>query len=109
MEHGNFETLRKAGGYIQSLDIMTKGKDKDATQTQRPDAETELEKQTSRVVAESENLGQTSDLAVWKYYISSLGWLRIAMFGFYLALDNGFAVFSCKHQVFGCASEFIQN
>ncbi len=115
LEYGNFEQLRSSAGYVQRLVEVTApaggsvgggggsnrdnphdfGNDKDEFEAHVQLVENEQQPATTAVVDDTENLRQTSDLAVWKYYAASLGWLRLATLAFFWATDSGFATFRC--------------
>ncbi|PYH92309.1 multidrug resistance-associated protein [Aspergillus ellipticus CBS 707.79] len=96
LEQGSYNQLRsQSGGYIQRLSISL-GQVNEAEGT---------EDNSNRPVESSEESGpvsepippnggrQTTDLAVYKYYFSALGWLRISVLVFFLVVQAGIGGF----------------
>lgn len=89
-EQGSYATLLESGGYVQNLTVVAKSES-----SERDD---ELDAQSSpapiyqeleAIVDEVAELNrQTGELVVYKYYLSSIGWLFVAVYGF-LAVVHG--------------------
>lgn len=87
MEQGSFESLRNAGGYVQSLAARVKSEDTITPAEKNPDASAKpvLFKPDDEEEIEELNR-QTGDFAVYKYYFSSIGWVASILFFAFILL-----------------------
>jgi ATP-binding cassette, subfamily C (CFTR/MRP), member 1 len=95
-EQGSFEQLRNAGGYVQSLDVVAKMRKQEEADDSSSGTESTGEKAVAPVAEEPDDMGKTTDRAVWKYYLSSLGWWRIIILLLLLVIDQTFEILSCE-------------
>lgn len=49
---------------------------------------------------------QTGDLSVYKYYLSSLGWLSTLAFGSFVAANSVFGTVQCRHLAAAVSSAY---
>ncbi|KAI1838945.1 hypothetical protein DTO027I6_3367 [Penicillium roqueforti] len=92
-EQGTFsQLLSHAGGYINRLGIqpeqIEKGKMQDDIPTGLPETSEVI---TSRLStpASIDECRQTTDIAVYKYYLSAMGWFRVFVLSFLLVVNGG--------------------
>jgi ATP-binding cassette subfamily C (CFTR/MRP) protein 1 len=85
-EQGSFESLRNAGGYVQSLAARIKSEDTITVTKKKPGISTKPAISKPHDEEEIEELNrQTGDFAVYRYYLSSIGWgASILFFAFVL-------------------------
>ena len=95
-QQGSFEALKSASGYVKSLEVADKMRERDDDAESESESEHRGEKPTALVVDEPDDLGKTTDRTIWSYYFSSLGWFRIGIFGLLVAINQGFDTLSCK-------------
>ncbi|KAJ5616869.1 ABC transporter integral membrane type 1 [Penicillium hordei] len=93
LEQGSFSQLSShAGGYVHRLGIQPGQTEKeemhDHNTIELPET---LEVITSRVStpASTDEHRQTTDIAVYKYYFSAMGWFRVLVLVFLLVVDGG--------------------
>lgn len=86
-EQGTFDHLRNAGGYINNLATKQKGEQENAD-GDRPVTHTPAHNNMVPQLAAAEINRPVGDLAVYRYYFKSVGWLRTVLF-FTLALVFG--------------------
>ncbi|RAO71528.1 uncharacterized protein BHQ10_007540 [Talaromyces amestolkiae] len=93
LEQGNYPQLRShTGGYIQGLEIQSKQMDEVEETANSDNDRWEPPKITKGPLSAPSPLGsrrQTTDIAVYKYYFSALGWLRVTVLLFFLVVDSG--------------------
>lgn len=93
MEQGSFSQLRShAGGYVHRLGIQPEQTEQeemhDLNTIELPET---LEVITSRISTplSTDEQRQTTDIAVYKYYFSAMGWFRVGVLVFLLAVNGG--------------------
>jgi ATP-binding cassette subfamily C (CFTR/MRP) protein 1 len=87
MEQGSFQQLRNAGGYVQSLAARIKSEESSTAKEKNLHTSTKPEPAKSDDEEEIEELNrQTGDLALYKYYFSSIGWLATILFFVFVIL-----------------------
>lgn len=99
MEKGSYNhLLNRPGGYVQQLGIKAKQIDEHETQSHDNGGISELPEavtSTSNAPASMENRKQMTDLDVYKYYFSAMGWWRVAVLLFFLVVNGGVGGFRC--------------
>ncbi|KAH8702423.1 multidrug resistance-associated protein [Talaromyces proteolyticus] len=93
LEQGSYPQLRShTGGYIQRLGIQAKQIDEAEGMDDNDNGRSESPKITTGPLSTPsppDGRRQTSDLSVYKYYFSALGWLRVSVLLLFLVVDAG--------------------
>ncbi|KAH8889119.1 putative ABC transporter [Thozetella sp. PMI_491] len=88
VEMGTFDHLSGAGGYVQSLDVVAKSSDDEKGDTSDQDQLDEPVEALVGAEATEEDRPLATDLAVYRYYFSSLGWPRMGVFITFLIMNS---------------------
>lgn len=90
MEQGSFSQLANhAGGYIDRLGIQIEKEDmQDDNTVGLPETHEVMESHISTPNSTDERR-QTSDISVYKYYFSAMGWVRVSVLTFLLVVNGG--------------------
>jgi hypothetical protein len=110
VEKGSYaQLLDRPGGYVQQLGIKPNQIEKDGIQNDNTVGATEPQKAvkiSNDAPASAEGHRQMTDLAVYKYYFSAMGWWRLAVLLLFLVANGGIGGFRCMsrssaHSLYG--------
>ena len=99
-EQGTYEQLTAQNGYVRGLVPHEKPSDTQrdcSSQAAISDVIQELSGQTFHS-SEHQTRG-TTDLSVWKYYASALGWQKMAVLVLFLIMESGFGTLRCMSEI----------
>ncbi|KZF23306.1 multidrug resistance-associated protein [Xylona heveae TC161] len=97
LEQGSYSQLRShTGGYVQRLAIQSKQIEEAEGAVEDGDGRQKSSKAMAAVMSASapnDHRRQSTDLSVYKYYFSSLGWLRVSMLLIFFIMEAGIGGF----------------
>jgi ATP-binding cassette subfamily C (CFTR/MRP) protein 1 len=102
IQQGTYEQLNSVPGYVQSLNIEDRKKSAMPTEADPPSKELEEKDTAADLVSEGSVVNNVSDrrigdLAVYKYYIRSIGWVSCMLFVIYITISTIFSsAMPCK-------------
>jgi hypothetical protein len=102
VQQGTYEQLNSVPGYVRSLNIEDRKKAAIPVEADQPSKEPEEKDPAANLVAESSGTIDDSDrrigdLAVYQYYIRSIGWLSCMLFVIYITIGTIFSsAMPCK-------------
>ncbi|PQE04085.1 ABC multidrug transporter protein [Rutstroemia sp. NJR-2017a BVV2] len=96
IQQGTYEQLNSVPGYVQSLNIENRKKSPIPVEADQPSKEAEEKDTAVDLVPASSGANDDSDrrigdLAVYKYYIRSIGWLSCMLFVIYITISTVFS------------------
>ncbi|KAM3077467.1 hypothetical protein ACMFMG_006808 [Clarireedia jacksonii] len=96
IQQGTYEQLNSAPGYVRSLEIEDRKELVTPIKADQPSKEPEWKDPAAAPVSESSGANNDSDrrigdLAVYKYYIESIGWLCCILFVTYVTISTIFS------------------
>ncbi|KAJ5200516.1 ABC transporter integral membrane type 1 [Penicillium cf. griseofulvum] len=93
LEQGSFSQLvNNAGGYIDRLGIQLGQIEKEEMQNDSTVGLPETHEIMASRISTSDSTDerrQTSDISVYKYYFSAMGWVRVSVLAFFLVVNGG--------------------
>ncbi|KAJ5952711.1 uncharacterized protein N7479_011124 [Penicillium vulpinum] len=92
LEQGSFSQLCHAGGYVDRLGIKSGQIEKEEMQNDNTTGLPEAHEVITSGISTPDSIDerrQTTDIAVYKYYFSAMGWLRVCVFSFLLLVNGG--------------------